>query len=334
MSIVPASRSANETIAKNGLIASLFTGRKIETLRGYDADPTRLRGYRRGFLGHGHTFRPGAHSPRTTRVGVAQQAPSTVGTTMVLGGLDAMKERSLVHGPAGSKCAYGKGMPRWAGQDPSDRVGLDKTPAYGVVETAFARTGVPRLFSKFAAPNGEVPNGMREFDPVPAYTHVPLGSIVDAPSPVGCLPSTPGCFADPSGRDVGARRPWWMTQNEGQASSPRLRDEDSPIPTPRNLASSYASLGPVELPINHPGTFHSVDPTGRASYGGQPGYPRWTSPWGYSGADRTNAEPMMSSGHDAPLRRYEAMSEGGRHAAKALFVGAAVLAAVMLSGRS
>ncbi len=333
MSIVPARHSAAETVAKNGLAASLFTGRAIETLRGYDQDPTKMRGYRRGFLKHGHGYRPGAYSPKVTRVGVAKQAPSTVGTTMVLGGLDAMKERSLVHGPAGSKKPYGRHMPKWAGQDPSDRVGLDQTPAFGVVETAFARTGVPTLWSKFAAPRGQVPNGMPVFDPVPAYTHVPLGAIVRTPNPVGCLPGTPGCFVDPTGRTAGLRRPWWQTQNEGSRSRAVFAEADSPIVTDRNVSSSYAALGPVALPINHPGTRHAMDATGGSSYQGQPNYPSASSPWGYKGADRTQAEPVMPSVADAPLHLHEAKSAHGQLMTKRFFIGAAVIAALALAGR-
>lgn len=333
MSIVPAMNSAVETIAKNGLAAGLFSGSKVEVVRGYDQNPSKMRGYRRGFLKHGHGFRPGAYSPKVTRVGVAKQAPSTVGTTMVLGGLDAMKERSAVHGPAGSKKSYGSHMPRWAGQDPSDRVGLDKTPAYGVFETAYARTGVPTLWSKFAAPRGQVPNGMPVFDPVPAYTHVPLGAIVSAPMPVGCLPGTPGCYADPTGRTAGLRKPWWQTQNEGSFSRAIFAEADSPIVTDGNVASSYAQLGPVVMPINHPGSRHAIDSSGGSSYQGQPNYPTGMSPWGYKGAQRTQAEGVLSSGADAPLHAHEARSAHGQRMAKGLFIGAAVIAALALAGR-
>lgn len=330
MTIVNAAASVDSSIAKAGIMPSLFYGRAVEAVSGHDIDPTRPRGYRRPMKGS-TAVRPGAYSPRVDRVRAFPTAPSTVGTTMVIGGIEALKERNALYGVAGSRRPYAAHAPRRAGL--SGTVPLSSTPAYGVVETAFAKTGVPYLYSKFAAPAGYVPNGMTRFDPVPAYTYVPLGSIVRAPSPVGCLPGTPGCYASPSGAiDPGIRKPWWMTQNEGQAYSPIFRKSDSPLPAlPSSTESplSHDSGAQIDLPINAPGMVHSIDPTGAASYLAAPGYPNTSSPWGYKGASRTTQDGPVPSGHDAPWNALEARSERGRKAAVVFFLGAAAFAIVV-----
>ncbi len=327
--IVPARRAALETLARGGATRALFEGREVATLSGYDVDATKMRGYRRAALSGAHVYRPGAYSPRVTRVGINHDAPSTVGTTIVLGGIDALKERNLLYGVAGSRAAYGRHVPRKVGM--SGYISVTETPAYGIIETSYARTGVPVLFSKFASPRGTVPNGMTRFDPIPAYTRVPLGSIVPPPTPVGCLPGTPGCFTAPGGvLPPGLRRPWGAAQNQGQAQAAIYSPLYSPLaqaPSQTGSPLAPAPMTPITLPIYAPGTIHSVNAsTGDPSYTTEPGYPRYTSPWGYQGASRTDAQAPMPSGHDVPI------ADAFRRLTRAQVGTAAVLGAFVVGG--
>lgn len=305
MSIVNARDTYAPTVAKGGVMSSLFTGRKVEVLSGFSADPTKRRGYRRLFDGKRQT-RPGAYSPRTTRVSTMAGMPSHVGTQMVIGAMEQMKADVASKGVAGSRVGYDRARPRISGL--SSRVVMSNTPAYQIVEMAFARTGLPVIHSRFTSEQHELPAGMNRYSPVPGYTHVPLGSIVAPERPVGCLPGSPGCFR---GDVTGARKPWWVTQNEGQLGSPVLDQSMAPLPGAASRTGSPLSPPSedalIRFPVNHPGTQHSLSTTGGPSYGPQPRYPHWTSPLGHAGsATRPAAEEPIPSGQDAAFRARDA----------------------------
>lgn len=328
------SRAVSETLAKGGVDLSMFFGRAVEAARGRPKKNLNVPyGFRQFFSG-GTVFKPGALSPRTTRINESPTAQTSVGTTTVLGGLDYMNDRNARFGVAGSRAPYGRHAPRKV--DAARRVSLLGTPAYGVLQTAYARTGIPVLYSKFAAPNGQRPNGMGRWDPLldatPGYTRVPLGEIVPAPSPVGCLPGTPGCYSDPRTGDIGLRKSWRQTQYEGRMSSPILPAEDGPlVVAPSDLSSPLSDPGyaAITLPVNHPGAQHVMDADGGDSYLPQPGYPNYVSPFGYAGSDRPAAQQPVPSGQDAPFRRMAARGERTR----ALAIGAAAVIGYMILRR-
>lgn len=330
---VNASRTYAATLAKGGVMESLFTGRKIKALAGpAEYFPYWGPAYRPSFAGSVSSVRPGAYSPRTSRVSMRGLAPSAVGTTMVIGGLDEIRERNATRGAAGSRSLYGSHAPRRAGLGDDRRVSLRNTPAYPVLETAFARTSIPVLYSKFAAPAGMTPNGMDRFDPIPAYTHVPLGALVESPSPVGCLPGTPGCYR---GGDPGRRKHWWQTQNEGNGptSMPSWMSPLPPAPDEGGYVSDPGD-GAIMLPISSPGTQHSAEADGSPSYAKSLGYPSYSSPFGHAGSDRPSAAPPpMPSGHDAPWRKIASQQARGRSYVKAFALGAAILAGFKIFGR-
>lgn len=329
MTRILAKNSYAPTVASGAVLPSLFTGRDVETVRGFNEDPTKRRGYRRLFSGN-RKNRPGAYSPRTTRVTNIAGLPANVGTQMVVGAVDQMKADVAARGVVGTRTSYDRARPRMAGL--GNRHLMVNTPAYQIVEMAMARTGVPVLFSKFASLRDERPAGLN-MDPVPGYTKVPLGDLVSPERPVGCLPGTPGCFR---GDFTGARRPWWMTQNEGQLGSPRFDPNMAPIPSSPSRTGSPLSPPSedalIRFPVNHPGTQHSISTSGGPSYGPQPRYPHWTSPLGHAGSlSRPAAEDPIPSGQDAPFRRRELIAS--RRARAVVGVGVIAAACVLLKNR-
>lgn len=302
MTRINAAPSFNEVILKGAITYDTFTGRGITALSGYDVDATRRRGYRRDLSGEA-SVRPGAYSPRTTRTRFEPGKPAHVGTTSVVNALEDMRAGIASRGFAGSRSSWERSRAKKAGID--SQVSLYRTPAYAVIETAMARTGgAPVLASRFTSLPGESPAGMTRFDPVPGYTRVPLGDIVPAQSPVGCLPGTPGCYA---GDATGARTSWQFAQAMGRAmmTSPV---GSSPLPHPASRTASPLGAPSesvtIRFPVPHPGTEHSVASDGGPSYVSSPGYPRYSSPFGYKGAARTGAE---TDPRGPELSRYEAL---------------------------
>jgi len=274
-----------------GAPSDIFTGRRITTVSGHNLDPTRTRGYGRSMKGSPGE-RPGALTPRTSRVGLDIHANSNVGTNLTRDNLARIRAQWESSGPVGTRTNWFGARPKHVGLNPRARAPMSDTPAMGVFRSSVAATGGAVRLGGYVVGQGNAwPADLQQFDryPVPAP---PVGRF-NAMDPVACLPGGGGC----SGRDPGSRTTWGHTQNTGQAKVSTYAPGQSPLPSYGDHPLSVpSSTQPIDLPLAAPGSRHVVAEDGSASYFGEAAYPSQQTPFGYKGGSRVPDESQSPGG--------------------------------------
>lgn len=338
MTYVSVIQDAASTIIKDGAAAGLFAPVRVNVRSGYDLPIHVPRGYN-PVINDGSVIRPGPHDPHTIRRDRPDRGYEYVGTTECKqAARDAFMRCYEERGPSGSRIPWRApqtGLPR------GRRVPLTETPASGVIGSAIAATGGYMRLSDFTSPYGQVPLSLRQI-PMP----LPPVGYSDAPTPVSCLPGTPGCYASPyGGLPIGMRASWGAVQNQGQAQVAAMPAGAGPLPpmpspyattAPPTLTPTTTPSGSTALPAEAPGTVHTTSEGGDPSYGSQPIDPETSSPWGYSGGARVNAMVPSPSGSDIGIRVAGAIDEvrARRKVFGGLIVAGFVLGLVLKRRRS
>lgn len=329
MTYVPVIQDAASTIIKDGASAGLFAPVRVNVRSGYDLPITIPRGYN-PIINDGSIVRGGPHDPHAGRIDRPDMGYEYVGTAECKrSAQEAFKRCFEERGPAGSRGIWS--APR-TGLPKDRRVPLTQTPASRVIDSAVASTGGYMRLSDLTSPYGQIPLSLRQIRmPSP-----PVGYSA-APTPVSCLPGTPGCQTGPYGSvPIGMRAPWGMVQNQGQAQVAVMPAAASPLPpatspyatvAPPVLAPTVPPNGFMEAPLPAPSTLHTQSEGGDPSYGYQPDQPETESPFGDTGGDRVSPMVPRPSGSDIEIKAAGVVSEVS---SKRKVMGGLILAGIVL----